>query len=270
MPAEKASEGGPDRAENSAGGPRRGPRISPLYQQVYVQLRSRLSEGAPDPAVPLPSEPALAREFGVSRITIRRTLEQLAAEGLIRRLRGRGTFPVPPAAPSERRNISGYLENLITHDRRTTAVNLSWQEMAVPGSLRAALGSGNCLRIERLRSHEGQPVSHTTLHVPACHARHLDPAGDPSEPVVHVLERIGVLAERNEQAITARAAGARVARMLGVAEGTPLICMRRLMLDREFAPVLHQESLYAPDRFEYRMILTRGHAGAGAVWAPIA
>jgi GntR family transcriptional regulator len=265
-----ASAGGASAGGAPERGPRRGPRVSPLYQQVYVQLRSRLSEGAPDPRVPLPSEPALARAFGVSRITIRRTLEQLAAEGLIRRLRGRGTFPVPPAAPADRHNISGYLENLITHDRSTTAVNLSWQEMAVPEPLRAALGDGRCLRIERLRSHEGQPVSHTTLHVPERHARHLDPAADASEPVVRVLERMGVIAERNEQAITARAAGAGVARMLGVAEGTPLICMRRLMLAADFAPVLHQESLYAPDRFEYRMILTRGRAGAGAVWAPIA
>jgi GntR family transcriptional regulator len=46
--------------------------------------------------------------------------------------------------------------------------------------------------------------------------------------------------------------------------------MRRLMLDRELAPVLHQESLYAPNRFEYRMTLTRTNVGPQARWTPIA
>lgn len=272
MPADDASgaASGDAQADRPGGGPRRGPRVAPLYQKIYILLRSQLSEGRPDPEVPLPSEPALARQYGVSRITIRRTLEQLAAEGLIRRVRGRGTFPVPPSTPADRHSISGYLENLITHDRSTTAVNLSWQQVIPPAALRPGLGDGPCLRIERLRSHAGLPVSHTTLHVPAPHARHLDPEADASEPVVRRLERHGVIAERNEQAITARAATAQVARMLGVAEGSPLICMRRMMLTEGFAPVLHQESLYAPDRFEYRMILTRSRAGAGAVWAPIA
>jgi hypothetical protein len=51
---------------------------------------------------------------------------------------------------------------------------------------------------------------------------------------------------------------------------TPLICMRSLMLSADVVPVLHQESLYAPDRFEYRMALTRTQAGSVARWTPIA
>ena len=46
--------------------------------------------------------------------------------------------------------------------------------------------------------------------------------------------------------------------------------MRRLMIDEARAPVLHQESLYAPDRFEYRMTLTRTSVGPVARWTPIA
>jgi GntR family transcriptional regulator len=46
--------------------------------------------------------------------------------------------------------------------------------------------------------------------------------------------------------------------------------MRRLMTDAGRAPVLHQESLYAPDRFEYRMTLSRQSVGPVARWTPIA
>jgi GntR family transcriptional regulator len=55
-----------------------------------------------------------------------------------------------------------------------------------------------------------------------------------------------------------------------VAPGVPLICMRRLMRAADRSPVLHQESLYAPDKFEYRMILTRTRNGPISRWTPIA
>jgi GntR family transcriptional regulator len=53
-----------------------------------------------------------------------------------------------------------------------------------------------------------------------------------------------------------------------VPEGSPLIAMRRLMLDEHRQPILHQESLYVPDRFEYRMTLSRTSVGQVAKWTP--
>ena len=253
--------------------PRRGERVAPLYQQVYVGLRHELESGASDPARPLPSEPALAERFSVSRTTIRKTLARLEAEGLVRRERGRGTFPV--AAPAARTqgpaSIPGVLETLISVARSTTAVTLGWQDTDAPeGAVRDAFGPGPCLRIVRLRSHKGRPISFTTLHVPRHHARLLDPATAGDTPVARLLEDAGVAAQHTEQVITAVAAAVDVAERLGVAPGAPLISMRRLMLDTARQPVLYQESLYAPDRFEYRMTLTRSALGPVAGWTPIA
>jgi GntR family transcriptional regulator len=261
-------------AAGPAAGPRRnarrGARLSPLYQQVYVLLREELLGGSPDPDRPLPSEPSLAARYSVSRITIRRTLEQLEAEGLVRRVRGVGTFPAARPAAGGLANISGFLENLISFERSTTAETLSWGETEPEGGVRDALGPGPCLRIVRLRSYRGQPISFTTIHVPNPHRARLDPAAAGDTPVIQLLEAAGVVAERTEQSITAVEAPDRAAGLLGVPAGSPLICMRRLMLDGARAPVLHQESLYAPDRFEYRMTLTRTSVGPVARWTPIA
>ncbi|TVR06884.1 MAG: GntR family transcriptional regulator [Salinarimonadaceae bacterium] len=252
--------------------PRRGARLTPLYQQVYVALREELGSGGLDPARPLPSEPALAERFSVSRITIRKTLEQLENEGLVRRVRGVGTFPVPGLTVEDRiANISGFLENLLSFERSTTAETLSWEMLPEPPKGPAALlGDGPCLRIVRLRSYRGRPISFTTICVPQVHAGLLDRETAADTPVIHLLEARGVVAERTEQAISAVAAEDRAAALLGVPPGSPLIAMRRLMLDVARAPVLHQESLYAPDRFEYRMTLTRTHIGPVARWTPIA
>ena len=250
--------------------PRRGARLAPLYHQLYVLLRDALDSGRYGPGEPLPSEPALAARYSVSRITVRRTLEQLAAEGRVRKVRGVGTFPVAAPSTDGPANISGFLETLISVDRSTTADLLDWAPVASPPPLAEALGSARALRITRLRRYRGRPISHTTLHLPERLAGLVDrdTAGD--VPLIHLLEAQGIIAERTEQTISAVAAEPVVAERLGVAAGSPLIAMRRLMRDRDGAAVLHQESLYAPDRFEYRMTLTRASVGPVARWTPIA
>lgn len=264
----KTSRGPIKRAARTATA-RRGARVSPLYHQVYILLRDLLLAGELDPARPLPSEPALARQYDVSRVTIRKTLERLEQEALIRRVRGVGTFPTVRPQPADRANISGFLESLVSYDRSTTAVNLDWQEVEPEGPVLKAFGVGLCLRVVRVRSHRGRPISLTTIHVPARY-KHLPEQGDNADvPIIQVLERHGIVAERTEQVMTAVAAEPLASEKLGVAPGSPLISMRRLMLDRDRAPVIHQESLYAPDRFEYRITLTRTDVGPVARWTPI-
>lgn len=242
-------------------------RVTPLHQQVYVVLRQELTEGSLDPKVPLPSEPDLAQAYGVSRVTIRRTLERLEADGLIRRIRGVGTFPASRPAESSLTNISGLLENLISYEQSTTALNIEWGAVAAQPKVVGI--SGPLLRIVRVRSYQGRPISLTTIHVPRAFARFLKRRDAADAPIIRLVERNGIIAERAEQVITAVPASALAAEKLGVAEGAPLIAMRRLMVDAARAPILHQESLYAPDRFEYRMALTRTSVGPSARWTPI-
>src|SRR6185436_20293485 len=62
---------------------------APLYKQVYEALRSAIVRGVLAEQAPLPAEGALARRFGVSRITIRHALQLLALEGFIRKQKAR-------------------------------------------------------------------------------------------------------------------------------------------------------------------------------------
>lgn len=249
---------------------RRTPGVASLYRQVYGHLRAVVTEGRADPADPLPSEPALAERYKVSRVTVRRTLEMLEAEGLVRRVRGVGTFPVQREPANDRGNIGGALDSLLSYERTTTVENLEWRLAAPSADAAAGLGPDKCLRIVRVRLYRGTPISLTTLHVPKQHAKRLDRARAGDEPIVAILEREGIAAARAEQTLTAVAADALAAAHLRVAAGAPLVAMKRLMLTAARAPVLHQTSLYAPERFEYRMSLARGSLDSAARWTPIA
>ena len=65
-------------------------RIVPKYFQVEQLLRGRVSSLLP--GSPLPAEPILAKEYGVSRATLRVAVDALVADGLLNRIQGRGTF----------------------------------------------------------------------------------------------------------------------------------------------------------------------------------
>jgi GntR family transcriptional regulator len=68
----------------------------PLHEQLCLQFRAAIHTGRLDPSAPLPPEPELAADLGVSRFTLRQALGQLVREGLLKRQRGRGTFVVEP------------------------------------------------------------------------------------------------------------------------------------------------------------------------------
>lgn len=63
-----------------------------LYLQIYAELRSSIDTGQYPPGAKLPSEHEISRQYGVTRDTVRRALEPLAREGLIRKQPGLGTF----------------------------------------------------------------------------------------------------------------------------------------------------------------------------------
>lgn len=249
---------------------RSGRRAPPLYHQLYFHLRRSIVEMMPEQEdAPLPSEPALAAQFGVSRVTVRKTLQELEAEGLVRRVRGLGTFPSRSGPQPPRSNISSVIDNLLSVGTSTTAVNLSWDMVDAAADIAATLGSGRVLRIVRIRSFGAQPMSLTTLYIPERLAGLLDAAASANEPIIRVLERNGVLASQADQTISALSADEMAARHLKVKAGAPLIAMRRLMFEADRRPILHQESLYPPDRFEYRMTLSRAMLGPTGRWTPI-
>jgi DNA-binding LacI/PurR family transcriptional regulator len=73
----------------------------PLYRQIKEGLLAKIHSGAFPPDEPIPTERELAESLGLSRLTVRRSILELVDEGLVRRIRGRGTFIVTgaPKAP---------------------------------------------------------------------------------------------------------------------------------------------------------------------------
>lgn len=250
----------------------------PKYHQIYLVLREQLHEGRFADGVP--GELALMRQFGVARVTVRRALQELAGEGLIVRERGRGTRALAPttlepqdertAGPNARTTrLTGLLENLVSTSLNTTVRVLEVATVAASGEVAQALrlATGDPVqKAVRVRSTREGPLSHITTWVPGDLARHFGKRELAKKPILVLLEESGVRVGGAQQTISARLADAQVAAHLGIAVGSALLAVRRLIHDESGRPVQWLHGLYRPDRYEYQMQLSRVGDIAAKVW----
>jgi GntR family transcriptional regulator len=251
----------------------------PKYHQIYLVLREQLREGRF--ADGLPGELALAEEFGVARVTVRKALEQLSAEGLIERAPGRGTTPRrdgTQAAGTARRGaatggsraqLTGLLENIVTMGLRTRVDVVSCELIPAPDDVAQALqieAGAAVQKAVRVRSTREGPLSLITTFVPEPLARGFGRRELAARPLLILLEESGVRIGRAEQSISARLADAVVARHLDVQVGSALLAVDRLIFDEAGRPVQWLHGLYRPDRYEYRMQLSRVGSIDAKVW----
>lgn len=245
----------------------------PKYHQIYLVLREQLEEGRFADGVP--GEMQLTREYGVARVTVRKALERLEAEGLIERSPGRGTVAVQRArgkAASQRRSkarLAGLLENIVSMSLATSVRVAECKVLPAPDAVAQELSIAVGAPVQkaiRVRSIRDGPLSHITTYVPAGLARGFGRSELAKKPILILLEESGVRIGRAMQTLSARLADAAVAPRLGVEIGSPLLAVSRLIFDQDDRPVQWLQGLYRPDRYEYRMQLSRVGDIDAKVW----
>jgi len=244
---------------------------TPLYHQIYVLLREQILGGIYADNQLVPTEQELTRRFGVSRITAKRALDELASEGLVVRRRGKGTTVASRVAvPAVSANISGLLENLLMMGLKTKVEIVDFAYVPAPDDVARALDISTGEEVQRavrVRSLDGAPLSFTTSYVPAALGRTYGRKDLATKPLLELLERAGVLIGSADQSIGAVLADSLVAPRLGVRVGSALLSVTRTVHDQHGQPVEYIAILYRPDRYQYRMKLARVQGPAAKLWS---
>ncbi|AJC16563.1 GntR family transcriptional regulator [Pandoraea sputorum] len=249
----------------------------PKYHQIYLVLREQLQEGRFD-RDGVPGEHLLADQFSVARITIRKAMEMLVADGLVVRRPGLGTWPLhagqrtgggkTPGISREKAHLTGLLENIVNMGLRTSVAVLESSVVgasdAVADALTLAPGAPVYKSI-RVRSTQAGPLSYITTHVPQDIAQ-IRREELERKPLLMLLEEAGVELGGATQTISARLADAVVARHLDIAVGSALLAVTRLVRDVADRPVQLLQGLYRPDRYQYQLQLSRVGDIDAKVW----
>lgn len=153
---------GADVDERTVSADARVPHVSASARAARA-LRQKLSGGSWAAGDRLPSEPDLAKELGVSRVSVRSALAQLQTEGLISRRHGAGTYvnSVRPLVRSLHRNV-GSDELIRSRGHESGITGVSWSQLAADEELsdRLNLAVGTpVVNLHRVRTADGVPVT---------------------------------------------------------------------------------------------------------------
>ncbi len=247
---------------------------TPLYHQIYLILHDKIMSGAFSADATVPGEQELMRQFAVSRITAKRALDELAANGLVVRQRGKGTRVIASAsAEPVRIGVEGLLENLLEMGLKTEVRLREFGYVPASPDVARALGvaPGEMVqRAVRSRAVKAQPFSYLITYVPEAIGRTYSKRDLAARPLLALLERSGVRIGSADQTISATLADTEVAPVLEVEMGAPLLRIRRIVFDQSGRAVEYIVGLYRPDRYQHRLKLDRVHEPNRNSWSPAA
>lgn len=232
---------------------------APLYHQLYSVLKDAILDGTIAYDARMPTEQQLTATFDVSRITAKRAMDDLAAENLIARFRGKGSHvtyrytPQPVRAP-----LVAMLEDLIEMGEHSIIRVISIEKVVAPANIREKLGiseQDTVHKVVRVLSNEqNEPYAHyvswTAGVTKGFTTRNLQ-----RRARLDVLRDSGIRLARVDQVLSAESATAKIAHELQVEPGEALLSVRRDSYNEDGIIVDVLECLYNPKRYQFAMVL---------------
>lgn len=234
----------------------------PYYFQIEEWIRDRIRSGDLRPGDALENEISLAKTLGVSRITVRQALDNLAAQGLIVRKRAIGTFVAQPRKSFvlNRLKLRSLTEEMAEEGLQVKARTLE-QKILLPSSeIQSQLGLADgekVILLRRLRLANGKPLCIETCYHSYADFPLLASIDLTDRSIYEILDR-----EYRRRPVSARdvlvadTADQTIARWLNISAGSAVMHIRRLAYDSTRTPIEVSQTIFRADQhqivIEYR------------------
>lgn len=233
---------------------------TPYYAQLAEILREQIARGDLGPGDLLPAEAELGATYGLSRTVVRQALNELVAEGLVQKEKGRGSFVSrPKPADLVVQELRGFSDEMGARGF-DIGTRILRQELAVaPQQVAADLGiaqGSKVVHITRVRTANGDPIVKTDTYLPAAKFRKLTHLDLDARSLYEVLSSdFGVRPGGGWRRIEAAVASRELADALGVDIGSPMLELTALTTDVDGVPFELFRAFYRGDRtsFEVRV-----------------
>ncbi|MCU1582402.1 MAG: GntR family transcriptional regulator, N-acetylglucosamine utilization regulator [Microbacteriaceae bacterium] len=256
-------------AEGAAGIERRAP--VPMYHQLKRRIVDEIARLGLQPGDLLPGEHRLCEQFGVSRTVVRQALQQLEHQGVIDRVKGKGTFVARPKVPeSLAHTLTGLYEEVAARGGHVHS-NVRRQEI-IPADHEIAEAldvepESDVVVIERLRFVDGEPWSLTTTYLPLAVGVSVLHEDLSDQSLYALLAENGVRAVRGVRSAEAVSADEIQGRLLAIGEGQALLVLRSVSFDEHDRPMEFFVAYHRGDRsrFEFQLRSTAPSQGSASL-----
>jgi GntR family transcriptional regulator len=233
----------------------------PLYYQLRAALLNLIKEGRIKEGEPIPTERELGDKFQVSRITVRRAIDELVREGYLTTHQGKGTFAARPKIQRHMTHMKSFSEEMAEEGHRPGSQLLSLRHEKAAGFVASALHVSDdewVWVVERLRLADGEPICLSWAYLNLPPPVTLTPFElEQQVSLWSILEKKGITLTRSEETIQAVSAGEREADLLHVAPGAPLLLVEGVVYSDQDVPIEYHKILNRGDRYTYSVRTVR-------------
>ena len=233
----------------------------PYYYQLQEILQGWVKENHVPPHTQLLSEAELCEQFGVSRTVVRQALLGLARDGLIYRVKGRGSYVAPPKLRQQISELTSFTQDSIERGVRPSSIVLR-QEMSLAGDT-----IGQHLEIppptpvfclERVRLVDDEPLALETAYLSFDDCEELLHEDLASQSLYAILAtRYGITPFQAEQEHEASTVRPREAKLLRIQPGDPVMHICRVTYDTDQHPFEVTQCIYRGDKYRFVARLRR-------------
>jgi GntR family transcriptional regulator len=224
----------------------------PLYYQFAAAIRERIRAGLLTPGAQLPGERELAEHAGISRMTARQALADLARGGDVVAKHGIGTFVAEPKLTHDALHLLGFTEEMERVGGAVSSRVLEQEVTVPPPAIAAALDledTDETIRIVRLRSAVATPLLLETSWIPRALCPGLEREDLERQSLYSLLGlRYGCRPSAARQTIEATTASAFESELLNIAEGAPMLLLEGITTTDGGTPIEWFRAIYRADR----------------------
>ncbi len=227
-----------------------------LYVQLADQLEREILARRHAPFARLPSEQQLMAMHGVSRVTVRQAIGQLAKKRLVEVKQGKGVFVVGPVVQHGLDNLTGFYDSLIEQGHRPSTRLLAFGNATAAdcvGTVFEQAEGGTAVALKRLYLLRGKPFAVAHGLLPPYAAR-ITRAQANTHTIYQILrDLLGVDVARADIGIRAREVPRATRALLRLRSGQPVLVMERMSTTATGEPVEHSFFYIVPETYEFRL-----------------
>ena len=240
--------------------------VDPLYRQLAFTLLQMIDTGELAVGQRLPSEAALMKSFGVSRITVRQANELLVKHGKVIAHRGKGTYVAGRVLHHDLDALQGFYAALRSQGIEPKTNLIEWSADAGAFDDQRPAGTDLPVRLKRLYAIDDRPFAVVVGYLPSAAAA-LGKVRAERLSVYEILtDFMGVRVARASVAIRCEPASNEVAVLLGLKKGGMVLVMERQSFASDDQTCEFMRIYILPERYEFRLKVTGAFEIAPAVY----
>lgn len=232
----------------------------PLYLQLKARLAEQIESGKYSEGHVLPGERTLAMEYGVSRVTVRKCIEELSEEGYLSRIEGKPTVVSKRKIMHRLGDLLGIREELLEISKEVRVVELYKGYEPVQHEVRRSLNLGESNQVYafvRLFMVESKPLLINYSYISPDKSGLIDVMDLSKVVIFSHLEQCGFKLSYAEQKISAGTCSTEEEKYLDYPAGLPILLRKRTTYLEGGYPILYDKCVYRGDAYQYSIKLAR-------------